>query len=314
MPPVLRPAAARPGTDRTWLVALAAALWGTDAIFRLPLTQQIPAATIVTGEHLVLVLLTLPWLPRAIRAARRTCSPTDWLALLLIGAGASAVATVMFTSAFAHSGPVTPVVLQKVQPLVAVLGARLLLGERLRPRYGAFLVAALVGGWFLSFPDPGNVTVSGITGAALATGAAALWAAGTVVGRLLSPRLSYTDLTALRFAIGLPAAYAATVVTGQPALPPLSTAPTVIGLALVPGLLALLLYYYALAATPAARATLAELAFPGTAAVVGVLVLHAHLTAGQWVGLVLLVATVVLLARSEHRSTRPAVVPALEPV
>src|SRR6478736_5498312 len=56
--------------DLTWLVALAAALWGTDALLRLPLALQVAAPTIVFGEHVVLVLVLLPFLPLAIRAFR----------------------------------------------------------------------------------------------------------------------------------------------------------------------------------------------------------------------------------------------------
>ncbi len=52
--------------DLTWLVALAAALWGTDAILRLPLAQQVQAPTIVFGEHTVLVVVLLPFLTRAL--------------------------------------------------------------------------------------------------------------------------------------------------------------------------------------------------------------------------------------------------------
>ena len=36
--------------DLTWLVALAAALWGTDALLRLPLALQVAAPTIVFGD------------------------------------------------------------------------------------------------------------------------------------------------------------------------------------------------------------------------------------------------------------------------
>ena len=77
--------------DLTWLVALAAALWGTDAVLRLPLAQQVQAPTIVFAEHAVLVLVLLPFLPRAVRAFGKL----DWrgrAAVLAIGAGASAVA------------------------------------------------------------------------------------------------------------------------------------------------------------------------------------------------------------------------------
>jgi len=52
-------------------IAIAAALWGTDALLRKPLAESTQAATIVFGEHLVLVLLTLPLIPAALVAVRR---------------------------------------------------------------------------------------------------------------------------------------------------------------------------------------------------------------------------------------------------
>ena len=55
-------------SDRTWLVALAAALWGTDALLRQPLAGALPATTVVFWEHLIIVLTLVPWLPSAARA------------------------------------------------------------------------------------------------------------------------------------------------------------------------------------------------------------------------------------------------------
>jgi drug/metabolite transporter, DME family len=300
--------------DRTWLVALAAALWGTDALFRLPLTEGLSAATIVLAEHVILVLVTLPWLPRALRAATRVCRPVDWWALIFIGVGASAVATVLFTMAFRFGGPITPVALQKIQPLLAAAAAYLFLGERLRPRYGLFLLAAIASAWLLSFQQPFDVTIAGLSAALLALGAAALWAGGTVAGRQVSLRLDFTSITVLRFAIGLPAALVVAVATGAPLFPSTADVPGLVGLALVPGLAALLLYYRGLHSTPAARATIAELAFPITAAVVGVTVLNTSLTWSQWIGFVLLLITVVGFARHEQRAEHTAVIPPGQPV
>src|SRR5437773_8404181 len=50
------------------LVATAAAMWGTDPILRKPLGHDTTATTIVFGEHVVLVVLTLPLLVPALRA------------------------------------------------------------------------------------------------------------------------------------------------------------------------------------------------------------------------------------------------------
>ena len=120
------------------LVAVAAAMWGFDQWIRASLSGATTAATIVFGEHLVLVLLTLPFAAGALAAVVRL----GWrhvLAAIAIGAGASAVATILFTQAlFAHSDFVTPVVLQKVQPVFAVIAAMIVLGERPRYRFGGY--------------------------------------------------------------------------------------------------------------------------------------------------------------------------------
>ena len=191
-------------TGIAW-VALAAALWGTDALFRRGLALELPAATVVFFEHIVLVALTLPWLLRSWRIVAKL-GAGDLVALFLIGAGASATATILFTAAFSYGDPNTPLLLQKLQPLVAVLGARLLLGEALLSRYWLFLVAGLGGAYLIAFPDPLQVSVTQLAPALLAVGAAALWGLGTVFGRRLSARLEFRDLTAWRFAIGMPVA------------------------------------------------------------------------------------------------------------
>ena len=69
------------------------------------------------------------------------------MSLLVIGVGASATATFLFTTAFTYGDPNTPLLLQKLQPLIAVLGARLVLKEALLPRYWAFFMAGIAGAY-----------------------------------------------------------------------------------------------------------------------------------------------------------------------
>jgi len=109
LPPVVDRQGATPISrpDRTWLVALAAALWGTDALLRQPLVGALPAATIVFWEHLIIVVVLVPFLPAAARAFG-AASGRERVALVVIGAGASAVATALFTEAFRYGDPVTP--------------------------------------------------------------------------------------------------------------------------------------------------------------------------------------------------------------
>lgn len=301
------------GADRTWLVALATAMWGTDALWRQPLATTLPSASVVFWEHVIIVLLLSPLLPRAWRALM-ACGPRERIAMITIGVGSSALATALFTASFKFGDPVTPLVLQKLQPIFAAVASFALLRERLTARYFLFAVPALVGAWLLAFEDPLHIEVSQVVPALLALGAAALWAAGTVLGRFVSRRVPARDVTALRFSIGLPAAAVVLLVSGSPVTVGWDNAFGLVLLALIPGLLALGLYYIGLSTTPAARATLAELSFPATAAIIGVFVLGAELSATQWAGFALVVVMVAGLGWHE-RVSRVKVVedPEVEP-
>jgi drug/metabolite transporter (DMT)-like permease len=276
------------------LVAIAATMWGTDALFRRPLAQSTSATTIVFGEHVVLVLLTLPLLVPAMRALF-AAGPRYVAAGIVVGAGASAIATIMFTQAFVHGDPITPVVLQKVQPLVVVAGAAIFLGEQPRRRFAWFLVPALVGVWLIAFPDPFEIHLHGLEPIALALGAAVLWGLGTVFGRYLTRRISFEHVVTVRFAFGLVASAVALLVVGAPAYAGAHDSVWIAYLALVTGAGALTLYYYGLQRTPATLASLAELAYPVTAAIVGYVAFDATLSWSQWLGVVITVTVVSLL-------------------
>jgi drug/metabolite transporter (DMT)-like permease len=292
--------------DRTWVIAVAASLWGFSALLREPLSKQMPTVSLVLVEHAVLVLMVSPWLLPAFRAVT-SCSLRTKVGVVVIGAGSSALATVMFTAAFRLGDPITPQVLQKLQPLLALLLAAVILGERVTRRFPMFAVPAISGAWLLAFPEPLGVTIGGLAPALLAVGAASLWAAGTVLGRLVSAELSFVHVTTLRFSVGLMALAVFATVSGTPVEVPLQLLPRLVLLALVPGLLALVLYYRALRRTPGSRATLAELTFPLTAAAVGVSLLGGRLDSSQWLGFVVVLASVVALALHENRAKRPAV-------
>jgi DME family drug/metabolite transporter len=302
-------------------VALGAATWGSEALFRRGLALELPAGTIVMVEHVILVLITLPLLIRALPVTK-TFEPRDWISLLVIGAGASALATVLFTQAFVYGDPNTPLLLQKLQPLFAIGGATLLLGEKLLPRFGVYLIVSLAGAYLITFPEPTDVSISAFTPAALALGAASLWGLGTVLGRHLTGKVGFASLTALRFAVGLPATLVIVLVQDRGAA--VSTigsqdALALLLLALIPGLLGLTLYYRGLRETPASAATLAELSFPLSAITVNFVAFDATLVGSQWLGVVVLSTAIVAMGLASTRGTRaigielPPAVPRDEP-
>lgn len=293
--------------DLTWVVALAACFWGTSALMREPLARVLDAPTIVFWEHLVLVLLLSPWLIPALRRWA-VAPPRVRVGAVIIGAGSSALATTLFTAAFRLGDPITPQILQKLQPLIAMLLAAVILGERLRPRFWWFAGPALVGAWLMTFADPLSVRIGDAEAALFALGAATLWGAGTVLGRLVDGHLGPRDTLALRFGFGLPAAAVIVLFTGAGWAMPLGQVPMLLLLALVPGAVALGLYYMGLRRTAASRATLAELMFPVTSVLVGVTILDAELTWSRWLGVAIVVVSVTGLVLHEARSRRTGVV------
>jgi drug/metabolite transporter (DMT)-like permease len=283
------------------LVALAAAMWGTDPIIRKPLSGSTSATTIVFGEHVVLVLLTLPLLLPALRAVFRA-GWRDVLCVVVIGAGASAVATILFTEALFHGDFITPVVIQKVQPLVAIAGAAVLLGERARPRFAWFILPALIGFWLVNQPHPLEPTAKGLVPIVEATAAAVMWALGTVLGRYVSRDLEFQHIVALRFFFGLVASAVALPVMGAKAYAGAHDSLWIGYLAVVTGLLALSLYYVALKRTPAMLSSIAELTYPAIAVIAGIYAYNSHLRWTQWIGVLVIIGAVTLLPFQRRRA------------
>jgi drug/metabolite transporter, DME family len=287
-------------------VAVAAAMWGTDPIIRKTMSPTTSATTIVFGEHVILVLCTLPFILPALRAVFRA-GPRFVIAAAFVGAGASAVATILFTDALiGHNDFITPVVFQQLQPLIAIGAAVIILGERPRPRFVWFLIPALVGVWLTHFPHPSVVSAKGLVVIIEALGAATLWALGTVLGRYLSREIEFQHVLSLRFFFGFLASAIALLVMNQPAYSNGHDALLILYLALVTGLLALGLYYFGLQHTPAMMASLAELAYPAVAVVAGIYAYstpgyQVHLTWSQWLGVAMILTTVTLLPMQRRR-------------
>jgi DME family drug/metabolite transporter len=283
------------------LIAIAAALWGLDPILRKPLASSTSATTIVFGEHVILVALTLPLLLPALRAMWQAGS-RNIAASIGIGAGASAVATILFTDALFHSDFLTPVVLQKVQPLVAVIGAALILGERPRPRFAWFLVAALAGLWLVNQPHPLDPTAKGLRPVVESLLAAILWASGTVLGRYLGRELEFQHILSLRFFFGLIASAIALPIMGATAYAGGHDSLWIAYYAIATGLISLALYYHGLKRTPAVLASLAELTYPAIAVLGGIYAYNAHLRWSQWLGVAMIIVVVSLLPVQRRRA------------
>src|SRR5918994_520167 len=292
------------------LVAVGAAMWGTDGILRVPLLEVASPSQIVLLEHLVLLLYSVPAVVLGWRFLRGL-GAAQWIALLIIGWGGSALATLLFTTAFAVGNPTVVILLQKTQPLFAIALAAILLRERLGWAYWPCFAVAMVGAYLISFGDLGPfraLTSAEALAAALALGAALLWGSSTVLGRLVLKDMPFPALTGARLLLAVP--LLAAIVAFQGSLggigPRFAAEPgRVVLLAMIPGLLALLLYYRGLSGTRASYATLAELAFPATAVILNWTFLGVGVSPKQVLCFVLLWGAVFVLGYLNSRDPAP---------
>ncbi|WAH44565.1 DMT family transporter [Alicyclobacillus fastidiosus] len=295
-----------------WLIALGAAMWGLDAVFIVSLQRHMTSTQIVFLEHLLLTLFAVPVLLWKRHELKRL-DIGDWGAVLFIGWGGSALASILFAVGLQYGNANVVLVLQKLQPLFAVLLAAWLLKERIRQGYWWLLAAAMVGAYLLTFGFgslTGIDTHGRLVGALCALGAAALWGGSTAMGKRLVGKVSFSTVTALRFAVALPFLFCI-VEAEHPSWTSLGHAltlwPVLANLlfqTLFPSLFSLLIYYRGLDDVKASHATIAELAFPATGLLLNWLVLGQTINVGQWIGFAIVWLAVFQLTRlpKDHSS------------
>jgi drug/metabolite transporter (DMT)-like permease len=264
-------------TGSVVLVGIAAAMWAFDAYFRPGLTRQLSSGQIVLVEDLLISLCLVPVLIANWSALSRL-SGRRWLALAAIAIGPQAIATVLFTKAIGYSF-VTAVpnfdvlhevyLLYLLQPVFGVAFARIFLGERRKLTFWPLAAIALVGVYLIVFSEdpaaPWQIRNPELVAGVLVLGAVIMWAGGTVLGRYALEDVSFPVTTSLRFMLALPVLLVIVLIDrGGAAFSGYSVSqlPSFLGIVLVPGLLAMLLYYLALSRTPASLATIAELGYP----------------------------------------------------
>jgi drug/metabolite transporter (DMT)-like permease len=199
--------------------------------------------------------------------------------LIAIGVGPQAVATVLFTKAIGYAFPSNAApqfdvlhevyLLYLLQPVFGLTFARVFLGEKRKWTFWPFAATALIGVYLIVFADnpsaPWQIQHPELVAGLLVLGAVIMWAGGTVLGRYALQDVSFPVTTGLRFVLALPVLLVIVLVDkGGAAFNGYSTdqVPAFLGIVIVPGLLAMLLYYLALSNTPASLATIAELGYP----------------------------------------------------
>ncbi len=285
------------------LIVAACVLWGFDTLIRYPLLFSGPSAQrIVFTEHLLLVLFLVPiaWKSRAV-FWRAQVSHLFWF--FIIGAIGSAYATLAFTKAFSLINPSLVILLQKLQPVVAISLAHFLLGERIKVSFLFWAMLALFGAFLISSPDilPGLqnfslISDNALLGYSLTLFAVIAWGASTVYGKKLST-VGYEETQIMfgRFAMGLIALLPLFSIIGIELDFNFQINIRILAMVLISGLAGMWLYYQGLKRVSARLSALAEMFFPLCAVTINWIFLDKMLEPVQIFGAVLLILSSTMI-------------------
>ncbi len=287
-------------------VIIAAALWGIDGIALRPSLYSLPVPLVVFVESALIALLLSPifWQRRKEILALKS---RDWLAFLAVAVFGGAIGTMAITRALFNVNFVNlsiVVLIQKLQPVVAIFLAAILLKEKPPKSFLVWAFLAMLGAYIMTFgtrlPNlaTGDKTLEAVVFAMLAVFG---FAASTVFSKRALHNISFVSATYLRFAltalvmsvIAIGAGYITHISDIQP-----SQQAVFLLIALTTGGPAIFLYYYGLKRITASVATICELAFPLTAIILEYALRGNVLSWVQWAGVLLLLFSIVNVTRS----------------
>src|SRR5207249_5329321 len=165
------------------------------------------ARVIVFWEHVLIFIGFLPLLVYQARELPKVNGRT-WGFLIFSGFAGSAVGTIFFTLALKEGNPTVVNVILNIQPVISTLGAFLLFGDCLRPRFFLYAGIAIVAGIFVSVAHPPLIGVSferaGLNrGTGYALVCALFWGLSTVAGRGVMIGMPLRLASSLRIVVGL---------------------------------------------------------------------------------------------------------------
>jgi drug/metabolite transporter (DMT)-like permease len=292
-----------------WLVGLGAALWGTESAWRIPLNELFDAEVIVFWEHVLILIMFLPILIPCLKEIPKIRAHT-WGYLLFSGFAGSAVGTIFFTLALKYGNPTVVNVVLNIQPVISTVGAFLLFGDRLAPRFFVYAAIAVVAGVFVSVTHPTMIGVSlGRAGLNLGSGyalvCALFWGLSTVAGRGVMTGMSLRLASSLRIVVGLACMTLVLLAYGKlhgaalwPATAQAHASKAIVlllCLASISGGIPLLIYFQGLHLTRASTAGYFEMMQTLAAVCITWGIFHATLHSHQVVAAIVLIAAVVMV-------------------
>jgi drug/metabolite transporter (DMT)-like permease len=278
-------------------------MWGFDGVVLTPRLYNLNVIYVVFMLHLIPFLLMNIFLFKEY-AQLKNFVYQDYITFILIALfggtlGTYAIVKALFLVNFQHLSVV--VLLQKLQPIFAIVLAGLLLGERIRKDFALWASVAIVASYFLTFgfhlPNF-NTEKNTILAALFALLAAFSFGSSTVFSKKIL--LNYNFVTATFFRYGFTTVIAGlAVLIGGKYVWIYQTTPAnwlfflIIGLTTGSG--AIFIYYYGLRRVKAIIATISELLFPVSAILFDYLINGSLLSPVQMVSAAVMVFAIIKL-------------------
>lgn len=280
-----------------FLILVACAFWALDTLIRYPLIQGgVNAISIVFYEHLILTVIFSIVFFKSLKQIWQA-KTSHYFYFFIVGGVGSALATLAFTRAFVFLNPSLVILLQKFQPLVAIILARIVLKEQVKKVFMFWAFVCLFGALLISYEDILKLGSSGksiynllihdgaFQGYVLVIFSIIGWGAATVFGKKLGQE-GYTNeqIMAGRFIMGFLCLIPLSGYSNDLFTHSLETYGKISLMVLVSGLLAMYVFYQGLRKISARACSLTEMFFPFMAVIVNWLFLDAALTPIQLIG------------------------------
>ncbi|MBN2884848.1 EamA family transporter [Patescibacteria group bacterium] len=287
-------------------IMLAALLWSIDGLFLRPRFYILAPELLVFWEHFLGLAVLSPFLfifwPKIKAMSRKS-----WMAILWVSLFGGLIGTIFITKAFfaAFAGEVsfaTVVILQKLQPIFALLLARVILKEKLPRQFYFWALLAIVASYFLAFAQNGFSwqAIDWLHNAAgFAIIAAFAFGSSTVFGKRIANHLDYRAVAALRFAFTSLLALLLILPTGVIAETSMISSSQwwfLVLIVLTSGAGAMFIYYFGLRRVSASAATILELFWPFSAIVLDYFFNHNYLNLIQSIAFVLLLIAFIKIS------------------
>lgn len=273
-------------------VILAAMLWGIDGIILRPSLYTLPVTLVVFLESFIVAIILTPFFIKQFGAIKKL-EKKDLLAFAAVALFGGAIGTMAITKALFYVNFVNlsiVILIQKLQPVFAILFAALFLKEKLTPQFLLWSGIAIIGAFILTFGF--NLP---IVNSQDRTALAALFAILASVSFALSTVLSKRALRNVSFEVGTYLRFLVTSIimlvfvlinSGFSGINDITSSQVFIFLiiAFTTGGPAIFLYYYGLKEVSASHSTIYELAFPLTAVILEYFIHDNILSLEQWIG------------------------------